>query len=1081
MRRSSHAPAWAAAVALGALWSPWTSAGVPEGPWPACGPDEPTACPSDFGNWSQISWVPENSRASVRAEELTLGSGIALDRAFRHTGGRWDTTIAVLDSGVLWAKRDLVRKIWLNRAELPQPLDATGALVPEWDLDGNGLLNIDDYAEDPRVDPAAGVDSADELLDPSDLIYTFSDGVDDDGNGFVDDIAGWDAFGWDNDPFAELETGYASHGTGVAREAASSADDGSGVGVCPNCAIVFVRVGDSFISDGDRVALGLSYARAIGADVAAMAIGAISHPEAARRSVDEADASGMVLVGAAGDENAYHRNFPAVQAPILYVHSVRGDTMQEGDGGVYSFMSHWNCNNFGPRMDLVAPSTACATGAVAKTAGAAGLIIAAAREQGLELAPEEVRALITTTVDDVFLTDEALEISGTYPSAEGWDAYFGYGRLSVGRAVEAVVAGEIPPIARIVEPAWFAWPGDELVVTGRVAAPRDAVASWELALGTGLEPGLWTPVASGGAAAEGELARLTTTAWQQRAFEDLLGESLLERVVRAHLPLFTLRLRVTDSAGRTTEDRRGIWIHRDPSTEPGYPLDLGSSIEASPQLDDLDGDGIFEVIVGTSDGRIHVLDGEGEAWPGFPVAVDAIPGTEQLGDFAQGMIGTPAVGDMDGDGRAEIVAATLWGEVVAWSADGERIEGFPVAIDGRAPEEFGPGRAWDRGVVAAPTLADLTGDGRLEVIVAGADQRLYVWDAEGERLAGYPLELCQPETCGARVVSSPAIGDVDGDGDLEIVIGTNEVPIGGAGLLYLIDVETASVVEGWPKARDGLINQSILPIIGEGHVTSVALADVDGDGDLEIFSNPMLATNPLMHHDGTEVYPMRYAADGYGAEASFLEGSVISMVNNPVFADLDGDGMPDPITGGASPTYLVSLALASVLDYQHGVMAWSGATGEALPGFPRQMDDVAFLAAVAVGDITGDRVPEVVYSSGGHFVYAADASGAVAPGYPKLHGGWAIATPALGDIDGDGLLEVVIGTREGAVFAWHTEGAADTPVQWSGIHHDPRNTSRYGAWIRSQEGPGPAETGGGCLGGGAAMLVLLPMFGRRRR
>ena len=52
------------------------------------------------------------------------------------------------------------------------------------------------------------------LLDASDLIYSFSDGVDDDGNGFADDIAGWDFFQNDNDPYTSYFEGFGDHGGG---------------------------------------------------------------------------------------------------------------------------------------------------------------------------------------------------------------------------------------------------------------------------------------------------------------------------------------------------------------------------------------------------------------------------------------------------------------------------------------------------------------------------------------------------------------------------------------------------------------------------------------------------------------------------------------------------------------------------------------------------------------------------------------------------------------------------------------------------------------------------------------------------
>ena len=78
-------------------------------------------------------------------------------------------------------------------------------------------------------------------------------------------------------------------------------------------------------------------------------------------------------MGAAGDENAYHHNFPAVLDNSVYVHSIRHNTPDDDDD-VYSYMNTWNCNNYGARMTLVAPSGACATGACAVTTGVVGLL-----------------------------------------------------------------------------------------------------------------------------------------------------------------------------------------------------------------------------------------------------------------------------------------------------------------------------------------------------------------------------------------------------------------------------------------------------------------------------------------------------------------------------------------------------------------------------------------------------------------------------------------------------------------------------------------------------------------------------------
>jgi len=140
---------------------------------PDCAEDDLGACPNDLRGWEFTSWVPDNSKDSVRPVELDMGSGTGLDVAVQYSTGRWDVPIAILDSGIIWNESRIARKILINDGELPQPQHADGTLVADWDLDGNGLVNISDYAEDPRMDITAGVDSADGRLDASDLIHTF--------------------------------------------------------------------------------------------------------------------------------------------------------------------------------------------------------------------------------------------------------------------------------------------------------------------------------------------------------------------------------------------------------------------------------------------------------------------------------------------------------------------------------------------------------------------------------------------------------------------------------------------------------------------------------------------------------------------------------------------------------------------------------------------------------------------------------------------------------------------------------------------------------------------------------------------
>jgi hypothetical protein len=225
--------------------------------WPGAVDTDPRLCPPDdpsySGHWDYQSVIPpEIDQSRMHPGERALGAiGISLDRAWQHTLGRDDVVIAVLDSGILWDFPDLVKKLDLNAGELPLPQGSA-----RWDRNRDGVFDIDDYRDDPRV----GDRNRNGLLDPGDLILAFSDCKDGDGNGYVDDIRGYDFFagkhcgveGSDNDPGDVVDF---RHGTGIASTAAAETNNGIGdSGVCPRCRILPVCVGDSFVVDANRFA-----------------------------------------------------------------------------------------------------------------------------------------------------------------------------------------------------------------------------------------------------------------------------------------------------------------------------------------------------------------------------------------------------------------------------------------------------------------------------------------------------------------------------------------------------------------------------------------------------------------------------------------------------------------------------------------------------------------------------------------------------------------------------------------------------------------------------------------------------------
>ena len=208
------------AVAAAAAGLGLAAAARADFPFPTC---DSASCadPADFGSYLFLApgQLPNDFDATNDdAWKYNPVTGMDIPAAWLKTTGRPDTVVAILDSGILWNRRSVARSVWLNVGELPIP---PGCDVQ--DCNGDGFVGIDDFDPTLAVIPDF---NANGFRDGQDLIKFYSDGVDGDGNGFVDDIAGWDFHDNDNDAFDDVDYG---HGSGEADDQVSEANDGGGL------------------------------------------------------------------------------------------------------------------------------------------------------------------------------------------------------------------------------------------------------------------------------------------------------------------------------------------------------------------------------------------------------------------------------------------------------------------------------------------------------------------------------------------------------------------------------------------------------------------------------------------------------------------------------------------------------------------------------------------------------------------------------------------------------------------------------------------------------------------------------------
>jgi hypothetical protein len=1087
------------------------------------------------------------------------GTGMSADVAWTMTIGSPRVIIAVHDSGAEWYQPDLVNKWYLNQGELPLPQHADGSACAAYDCNGDGVFNVLDFTSgsghdqpviasvtDPRItgyqcqdNPTChGDTNGNGLLDPEDLIRIFSNGQDDDGNGYVDDICGWDFFWGDNDPSDDENYG---HGTEEAMDSGAETNNGIGsAGVCPQCMVIPVRVGDSFIADSSHFGEGVYFSLAHGAHVIQEALGTLNATPLMQSAIDSAYAQGAIVVASAADEDSLHHNYPGNAEHTLLVHAV---TFDQDPQDSTTFIAFNNCTNGGGHLVLSTPGDMCSSEATGKSSGEAGLIYSAMLQYHPDAPPltaPEVMQIMTNGNEDINVSGSVTN-PALFPSGPGWDLYFGYGRNDAGAAVAAVMNGQIPPEIDVTSPRWFETidpvQSPKLTITGRVAASRAPSYDYQVLVAAGVQPqpsafqtaasvtGATTP--TNGTLATFDIGKLIADAAGPSDGADPEGIPSDVNQWAA-----TILVQAVAHYGGTIGDvptmfRKSFFIHRDTDLFTGFPLFIGTSGDSSPHFVNLDGSDHDSLILGSDDGRVHAFQANGTELKGWPVKVQQLTDVASLPNVpafsptgptagtAQAILATIAVGSLHGDGKLQVVAATLDGQVYAWNADGSLLSGFPVRSD---PSHYITGASdtteadgtqvtyvLGKGFFASPALADLAGDGKLEIVQPGEDGWLYVWDSAGQPWPGFPVNVYDPNggpgpnntghaIIHARLMTTPAIGDINGDGFPEIVIGSNENYGPTQTREYAIwhdgnNHAGGAIIAGWPVKPTSLEND-FLPDIGIGEDNAAAMADLNGDGKVEIEVSP--TTSPPLFYDGAGNLVGTGEEELVGSKANITDTPYFVVLNSGSFGDVDGDGKVDFVDGTIGFNFAENgINNTGRVTPSHAVMAWSaqanygqGFTAEPLPGFPAAAADYQFFMNYAIADIDGDGKNEIISGSGVYLVTAYRADGSQPTGWPKNTGGWVDATPALGDLDGDGKLDIAVVTREGWLWVWHGGARADEKIEWEGFHHDARNTGNYETPLPKRHGP-VAKSGCHCGTGGAdaflAMLACVGAASRRRR
>ncbi|MEZ5170883.1 MAG: VCBS repeat-containing protein [Acidimicrobiia bacterium] len=322
----------------------------------------------------------------------------------------------------------------------------------------------------------------------------------------------------------------------------------------------------------------------------------------------------------------------------------------------------------------------------------------------------------------------------------------------------------------------------------------------------------------------------------------------------------------------------------------------GGAVQASPALVDLSNDGVLDVLVANAGGAVAVYKGNSQRIFWRP---------DNWFFKVNGFFGTPTTADLDNDGQLEIIATSYDHHVYAWNLNETLVPGFP---------RFVYDTIW-----SSPVAADIDNDGRPEIIFggdmdfyAGAPYPwgglLWVLEHNGVPKAGFPKSLP-----GQVIWSSPAVVDITGNGNLDIVVGTGlNWPNPWGRKLYAFD-KKGNNLPGWPQQ---IYNGRVM--------ASPAVGDLMGDSKPEIAVLADDGRVNVYNSTGTLKWSRCAADSGTGCPQN--KGTH----GQPAIADVDNDGQQEVVVQAEHWMRIFDGASGNEETQASWPLAWAPASSPAI-------------------------------------------------------------------------------------------------------------------------------------------------------
>jgi hypothetical protein len=407
-------------------------------------------------------------------------------------------------------------------------------------------------------------------------------------------------------------------------------------------------------------------------------------------------------------------------------------------------------------------------------------------------------------------------------------------------------------------------------------------------------------------------------------------------------------------------------------------------------------------------------------------------------------MGSPVVADLDNDGDMEIIAVgngSVKGRVYIFNHGLGYVTQNYYLLDAKTD--------------ATPSVGDINGDGKPDIVVGDDVHNVHVIGFDGDN-----FNLIWKKDLGAPVKRGVAIGDIDFDGELEIAaIGYNKTA--KQTIVKVWDSDGTELNGGWTRTFNHPSEDDI------AKNNEIMLADFDKDGDLEVIFGLGYHYMPPYAQPAIRIYDQNNVQFGGSPITTWTNGSIL-------IGDYNGDGHQE-------------LAVANNTEFHSKEIQFldpiTGAQKFFAPLKHYNIDNAAIIGDVDMPTFDPLNYPEVIYpgyilskqpylNTKNNLWGANFHPGDKPPPFPSLpqygeeewccplglwdpthnygEGAWwhygAVAPPKIADINRDGTNEIIIGDMRATVHVYDTAGTKsqlDYDFEWGEFQHDALNTGNY--------------------------------------